>query len=316
MRLPGTVFSQSYFNSVFELIRSSSIEYRPNSTSSWQPAEDIEGNILSSNSSLGGISNPIFSGGRGYAAVPYTGSFFNGADSATYGCYDFGTSNGSLKGQIQMWAGSGNPYNEVVVTSWAAIGNSPVYNDGTGFGEYRLTTNNLSGNATSCDGAPITIYQNVRYELNVGDFYYGFGNNRGFSYKINTTAYGSSSQAHGASISSINTQVYAREPIPRYVTQFYTDVNLTNKLDLGTGGPGWFAYRPSNTAAVGSSYVGNASSTTSRIMAEAAELAATSTLPNSNTKTNQDHRVWAGNFLRQGSTSSEKIKKSSVPKQG
>jgi len=315
MRLPGTVFSQNYYNSVFELIRSSSIEYRPDSTSSWQPAEDIEGNILSSNSSLGGISNPMFSGGRGYSAVPFTGSFFNGENSATYGCYDFTTSSGNLKGQIQMWAGSGNPYNEMVVTSWAVIGNSPVYNDGTGFGEYRLTTNNLSGNATNCGGAPSTIYLNVRYELNVGDFYYGFGNNRAFSYKIRTTSFASASLAHGASISTINTQVYAREPLPRYVTQFYTDVNLTNKLDLGSGGPGWFAYRPSNTAAVGSSYVGNASSTTSRIMAEAAELAASSTLPNNGTKTNQDHRVWAGNFLRQGSTGSEKIKATSVPKQ-
>ena len=313
MRLAGVTFSSNYYNIVFELIRRSSIEYRPDSTSSWQVAKDIEGNILSSNSSLGGISNPIFSGGRGYTAVPF-GNFSN-STKATYGCYEFNTSNGSLKGQVQMWSGTGSPYNEMVVTSWVAIGNSPVYNDGTGFGEYRLTTNNLSGNATNCGGAPSSIYSSVFYSLDIGDFYYGFGNNRAFSYKINTNAYGSSSQAHGQSISSINTQVYAREPIPRYVTQFYTDVNLTNKLDLGTGGPGWFAYRPSNTAAAGSSYVGNASSTTSRIMAEAAELAATSTIPNNGTKTNQDHRVWAGNFLRQGSTSSEKIKKTSVPKQ-
>ena len=109
--------------------------------------------------------------------------------------------------------------------------------------------------------------------------------------------------------------MYAREPIPRYVTQFYTDVALTNKLNLGTAGPAYFAYRPSNTAAAGSSLVANAPSASSRTMAEAAELAAGSSSPITN-MTGQDERIWAAYFLRQGSTSSEKIKTTSVPKQG
>jgi len=314
MRVSGTTTTSNLYGTVRELIRKSTIEYRPDSTSAWQVAEDIEGNILSSNSSLGGISNPIFSGGRGYAATP---SSFGSSQSneITYGCYDFNTTNGTLKGQVEYWSSIGSTFNEMVVTSWAAIGNSPVYNDGTGFGEYRLTTNNLTGSATDCGGAPSSVYTTVQYSLEVGDFYYGFGNNRAFSYKISTTPYGSDTLAHAASISSINQQVYAREPIPRYVTQFYTDVALTNKLNLGTAGPAYFAYRPSNTAAAGSSLVANAPSASSRTMAEAAELAAGSSSPITN-MTGQDERIWAAYFLRQGSTSSEKIKTTSVPKQG
>jgi len=314
MRLSGTTSNSNYYNQVKELIRRSTIEYRPDSTSAWQVAKDIEGNILSSNTSLGGISNPIFSGGRGYAATPVQ-SFIGGLpEEIKYGCYSFNTSSGSLKGQVQYWSGIGNSNNEMVVTSWAAIGNSPVYNDGTGFGEYRLTTNNLTGNATTCGGAPLIISGGVMYSLSVGDFYYGFGNNRAFSYKISTTPYGSATSAHGATISSINTQVYAREPLPRYVTQFYTDAALTNKLNLGTNSPAYFAYRPSNVAAAGSSLVGNASSSSSRLMAEAAEQAA-SNATNASTA-GQDERIWAASFLRQGTSGSQKIKKTAEPKKG
>ena len=314
MRLTGTSSDPNLYSTVRELIRKSTIEYRPDSTSAWQVAKDIEGNILSSNSSLGGISNPIFSGGRGYAATPSSG-FIANSSNITYGCYDFNTTNGTLKGQVEYWSNVGSTFNEMVVTSWAVIGNSPVYNDGTGFGEYRLTTNNLTGSATDCGGAPFNVYTAVRYELSVGDFYYGFGNNRAFSYKISTTPYASNVLAHAASINSINQQVYAREPIPRYVTQFYTDTALTNKLDLGTNAPSYFAYRPSNTAAAGSSLIAGVSTTTSRQMAEAAELAAGDNNPVTN-MTGQDERIWSASFLRQGSTSSEKIKATAQPKQG
>ncbi len=314
MRLSGTVTDPNFYNSTFELIRSSSIEYRSFGSTSWSAAEDIEGNILSLISS-GGTTNPIFSDGKGYAATPSGGFISNVPRNIKYGCYDFTTSANTKKGQVAMWSSIGATRNEMVVTSWAAIGNSPVYNLGTGFGEYRLTTNNLTGNATKCSGAPSAIYNQVKYSLDCGDFYYGFGNNRAFSYRISTTPYGSITSALNASINSISTQVYAREPIPRYVTQFYTDAALTNKLDLGTAsGPAYFAYRPSNITTNGASLVGNAGSTSSRVMAEACEMAAGEA--SSTNSTTQDKRIWAAYFLRQGTNSSQKLQKTAQPKQG
>lgn len=308
MRLNGTVTNSNFYSSVFELIRSSSIEYRASGASTWTSAQDIEGNILS----ISGTTNPIFSDGKGYAATPGSGVERN----IRYGCYDFSTSAANhKKGQVEMWSSINATNNEMVVTSWVAIGNSPVYGVGTGFGEYRLTTDNLTGNATKCGGADLSIYSNIKYELRVGDFYYGFGNNRAFSYKISPTPYSSATDAFSnASISSINQQVYAREPIPRYVTQFYTNPALTNKLNLGTSTSAYFAYRPSNITTTGVSLVGNAGTNTSRVMAEAAEMAAGEA--SSTTTTTQDERIWAASFLRQGTTSSEKIKATAEPKEG
>ena len=106
--------------------------------------------------------------------------------------------------------------------------------------------------------------------------------------------------------------MYAREPLPRYVTQFYTDAALTQKLNLGTGSPGYFAYRPSNVSSAGSSLVANAPSNTSKEMAQGTEMSAGDS--SAGLLTTQDKRIWSANFLRQGNTGSEKIAKSSEPK--
>jgi len=313
--LPGYVGELSYF---YDIIRTSTIEYRADSSSSWQAAKDIEGNNLSLNTSIGGTTNPIFSDNRFYEALP------SGGTSANIG---FGAltlvnpNNNQTKGRVQVRATGGASFNTLVVTAWAVVGNSPVYNLGTGYGEYRLISGNLQGGqqfpngggAVYCVGASASVYGGVEYELEVGDFYYGFGNNRAFSYKINTNAYGSHSQAQSQNVSSISTQVYAREPLPRYVTQFYTDAALTQKLNLGVGGPGYFAYRPSNVSSAGSSLVANAPSNTSKEMAQAAEMSAGDST--ASLVTTQDKRIWSGNFLRQGTSGSQKFAQSSKPKE-
>ena len=312
--LPGSVGAYSYF---YDIIRTSTIEYRADSSSSWQAAKDIEGNNLSLNTSIGGTTNPIFSDNRFYEALPSGGTSAN---------IEFGAltlvnpNNNQTKGRVQTWSNSGGNLNTLVVTVWAVVGDSPIYNLGTGYGEYRLISGNLQGGgqfsngggAVYCSGANANVYNGVEYELEIGDFYYGFGNNRAFSYKINTSSYGSHSQAQSQSVSSINTQVYAREPLPRYVTQFYTDAALTQKLNLGTGGPGYFAYRPSNVSSAGSSLVANASSNTSKEMAQGAEMSAGDS--SAGLLTTQDKRIWSGNFLRQGTSGSQKFAQSSEPK--
>lgn len=313
--LQGSVGSLSY---LYDIIRISSIEYRANSSSSWQAAKDIEGNNLSLNTSIGGTTNPIFSDNRYYQALPSGGTPAN----MEFGALTFVNSNNNqTKGRVQVRSSGGANLNTLVVTAWAVVGNSPIYNLGTGYGEYRLISGNLKGGAqfsngggaVYCSGASASVYNGVEYELEIGDFYYGFGNNRAFSYKISTNAYGSHSQAQSQSVSSISTQVYAREPLPRYVTQFYTDAALTQKLNLGTSGPGYFAYRPSNVSSAGSSLVANAPSNTSKEMAQAAEMSAGDST--AGLTTTQDKRIWSGNFLRQGTSGSQKIAQSSEPKQ-
>jgi hypothetical protein len=313
--LPGSVGNFNYF---YDIIRRSTIEYRANSSSSWQAAKDIEGNNLSLNTSIGGTTNPIFSDNRFYEALPSGGTSAN----IEFGAFTLvGTNNNRITGRVKTWSNNGGNLNTLVVTAWAVVGNSPVYSLGTGYGEYRLISANLTGGgqfpngggAVFCVGANSNVYNGVNYELEVGDFYYGFGNNRAFSYKINTNAYGSHSQAQSQSVSSISTQVYAREPLPRYVTQFYTDAALTQKLNLGTSGPGYFAYRPSNVSSAGSSLVANASSNTSKDMAQAAEMSGGDST--AGLTTTQDKRIWSGNFLRQGASSSQKLAASSEPKE-
>ena len=313
--LPGYVGSLS---DLYDITRTSTIEYRADSSSSWQAAKDIEGNNLSLNTSIGGTINPIFSDNRFYEALTTGGTSANIEFGALTLSNPF---NNQTKGRVQIRATSGADLNTLVVTAWAVVGNSPIYNLGTGYGEYRLISGNLQGGAqfpngggaVYCSGANASVYTAVEYELEVGDFYYGFGNNRAFSYKINTTAYGSHSQAQSQSVNSISTQVYAREPLPRYVTQFYTDAALTQKLNLGTSGPGYFAYRPSNVSSAGSSLVANAPSNTSKEMAQAAEMSAGDST--ASLVTTQDKRIWSGNFLRQGTSGSQKFAQSSKPKE-
>ena len=158
--------------------------------------------------------------------------------------------------------------------------------------------------------------QHLFIKISAGDFYYSFGNNRAFAYKVNTTQYGSRTAAEGASVLSANQLVYAREPLPRYVTTFYQDIGLTTPYDFGTStGPVYLAYRASNIAPSGSSYVGNAtqgSTSTNLRMAQALEFAAGDS--SASQSITQDRRVWTGYFNLNGSSGAAKIAGQSRPK--
>ena len=309
-----------------------SIEYRdPNGAgypNNWVKARDIEGvNISSEN--IGGTATNFLSNGDTVTAYPanYTASL---PERIQYGCLDSsgpGPSNGQSV-YVENGNSNGNN-NNGYYSRWVAIGNSPVYNAGTGAGEYRLVAGGLSTRNFSTgsgyygvrcfNSTPQQIYGfgGISFGITAGDFYYDFGNNRAFAYKIDTTPHTTRSTAEGMSVSSVNLLVYAREPLPRYVSQFYTDPSLAPQytLDLGTGSPAYFAYRPSDTAPSGSSFVANAQSNTNLLMAQAAEFAAGDNSVSPST-TLQTSRIWTGYFLRQGTTSSQKTAGSSQPKKG
>jgi hypothetical protein len=309
-----------------------SVEYRnPNGAgypNNWVKARDIEGTNLSSENINGSAPN-FLSNGDGVAAYP--ANFSSGQEERIrYGCLSGVGSAIIPNNAVGVYLSNGNSSsnnNDAYFSRWFVIGNSPYYNAGTGAGEYRLVAGLLSTRGSvmpqntygvRCFNAQGTFLGvNMQIAITAGDFYYGFGNNRAFAYKIDTTRHSTRTAAESVSINSINQLVYAREPLPRYVTTFYQDINLSIPYDLGTfTGIGFLAYRPSNTAPSGSSFVGNAtqgSTSTNLQMAQAAEFAAGDT--SAYQGTTQDKRVWVGQFSFNGSAGVSKSAGQSRPKQ-
>ena len=82
-----------------------------------------------------------------------------------------------------------------------------------------------------------------------GGFYYPYGqSDTYYAYKFYTSGQNSPHLASGQVASGYSLTVYAREWAPRYVTQFYTNPELTNKLTISNWSPStaWFAYTPLN----------------------------------------------------------------------
>lgn len=307
-----------------------SVEYRnPNGAgypNNWVKARDIEGTNLSSEN-IGGSAANFLSNGDGVTAYP--ANFTNQAERIRYGCVSSIGSSRVPFNAVGIYLDNGNSTsnnNDAYFSRWFVIGNSPYYNAGTGAGEYRLVGGLLStrGSVMPQNTYGVRCFNpqgtflgvNMQIAISAGDFYYSFGNNRAFAYKVNTTQYGSRTAAEGASVLSANQLVYAREPLPRYVTTFYQDIGLTTPYDFGTStGPVYLAYRASNIAPSGSSYVGNAtqgSTSTNLRMAQALEFAAGDS--SASQSITQDRRVWTGYFNLNGSSGAAKIAGQSRPK--
>ena len=310
-----------------------SVEYRnPNGAgypNNWDRARDIEGTNLSSETFNGQTLANFLSNGDGVTAYP--GNFSsNQEERIRYGCLSNIGSGVVPNNAVGVYLQNGNSIqnnNDAYFSRWFVIGNSPYYNAGTGAGEYRLVAGLLSTRGSVMPN-PTTygvrcfnnqgtfLGVNMLISISAGDFYYGFGNNRAFAYKVNTNNFGSRSAAESVSVLSTNQLVYAREPLPRYVTTFYQDISLTTPYNFGTStGPVYLAYRASDTAPSGSSFVGNAtqgSTSTNLQIAQAAEFAAGDT--NVSQSTTQDRRIWTGYFQLNGSNGAVKIAGQSEPK--
>jgi hypothetical protein len=232
------------------------IEYRnPNGAgypNNWEPAVDIEGNVLSSNSSFGtSVINPIQSNNTQIMSNHLGRSVRNmvyGTDDNFAG----GAGTNKIAAIVQSRSTSVSDFGEVDMSKWAVV-NIP--------GEYRIITNNFGGDCADCIGCGGVInaqnYQNSFFlNLQVGDFYYGFGNQRAFVYQYNPA--GQSTRSGAENLTSFTQTVYAREPLLRYVSRFYTDPALTQPAGVIIGLGNYVAYKAGTAAGPNFSLPGNA----------------------------------------------------------
>ena len=335
----GQMSFSSFYNYVGTTIAQISVDYRPNSTSSWVAAKDIEGRTISMFNS-NSVSNTNFQADKNNAGNSYN------PFRQRYGARDGSrTINSGSKGATQFASSISdiNNSNQCIVPFCFVIGNSPVYNGtlgnnyGTGHGEYRVVVGYNNGSFTQCSNSGISnngAQSLSNLVVRAADFYYDFGSNRSYAYKINTTAFSTRQNAiddaSNTSPGGLNTNVYAREPFARYVSQFYTDPGLTNPLDLGNGTPAYFAYMAAHIPATGSDLVANASTNASvdiTIAMESAQLPqgfGGSTAPppgHSGTVSQIDRqtdRMWTARFTRNTSEPngliSYKVANSAEPK--
>tara|TARA_R110002153_G_scaffold67531_1_gene179848 strand:- start:119 stop:3835 length:3717 start_codon:yes stop_codon:yes gene_type:complete len=108
----------------------------------------------------------------------------------------------------------------------------------TNKGQYRITLGNFSSSVSngypSCPGA--LMQYGTKQSIELGDANYPDGIAGVYEYEVTKTFIGDALITQ--SMSSANVDVfYAREWITKYVTQFYTDATLTQKVTYPAGGP-------------------------------------------------------------------------------
>ena len=300
--IPGFYGSLGQYNSC-DL--SMAIEFRPTPTSNWEAAYDIEGQYLSFNSLVANsVTNPWPSD------TTIVGQSANNTSSNDYdqigGCVTpfiggvGSPSNNYNRVVSQNKTSSSGPSGFARISKLIAVGNSPTYGIPGAFGEYRVIIQSIGGNCFSCQGCGSSGPQSVKAgnnfigEIGFGDFFYSLGPQRAFAYRLNPTL--TVGPTGALNTSSHTQQVYAREPVHRYVSTFYSDVNLTVPFTsyITSTGATYVSYIAAASAGAGYTTPLNAgSSTASNVtFAKAAEGAATN---NANNGTTQNLRVWAKN---------------------
>ena len=276
------------------------VEFRPTPTSLWEAAYDIEGQYLSFNSLVANnTTNPIQSN-QNHIVASANNSPGNDYDQR-FGCSSFsiGTVAAPTNNYIRMTSQnrtttSGNS-GQVAMSKFVAVGNSPTYGIPGAFGEYRIIIQSIGGNCLTCQGcgapgsAPLPSLVGF---LKTGDFFYDLGTQRAFAYRLNNVL--QTGPTNALNITSHTTLVYAREPVHRYVSTFYTDVGLTTPYTSYVTGTGasYVSYIANSSAGTGYNTPLNAGSSSSVniTFAKAAEGAATN---NASQSTSQNLRVWA-----------------------
>jgi hypothetical protein len=198
------------------------ISYRPNSSgcpaSCWGDAVDIIGNSIGA--------NKISSTFR-YNTTSPTG-YAEGYDATQNDSLDV---NNNPYGQTGITVRNAN-------TSSAAPEGALVYAFNI-VGEYRLIIGNLQSTYGAMQTGSLLCSNvqdsDVEAEYEIGDFYYPqaawMGDGDGvFEYRIAT------SSACGTSFINTSTVYYAREPFAKYLTQLYTDQNLTTPATISSTG--------------------------------------------------------------------------------
>ena len=184
----------------------------------WVPATDIEGRVLSS---IGATweANQVYDIQNGYLSN-----------------VGFGTD--ELYADITSKISESSPYRPC--TSQRAFAfNTP--------GDYRIYTDNLKGVTTLVGNAwanPEWQNNDLTYlTIESGDFYYDAaltGGWRAFAYKVSYSPQLTVNDALNTQPES--TTVYAKEPLLRYVSQFYSSIEMRDDQKLALNGAGWYSY--------------------------------------------------------------------------
>ena len=300
--LPGFYGTLGQYNSC-DL--SMAIEFRPTPTSNWEAAYDIEGQYLSFNSLVSNnVTNP-WQSDTTVVGQSANNSFSNDYDQQG-GCVTpfiggvGSPSNNHNRVVSQNKTSSSGPSGFARISKLIAVGNSPTYGIPGAFGEYRVIIQSIGGNCFSCQGCGSSGPQSVKAgnnfigEITFGDFFYSLGPQRAFAYRLNQTL----TVGPGGALTTTShpVQVYAREPVHRYVSTFFTDPTLTTPYTsyITSTGATYVSYIAAPTAGAGYTTPLNAGTSTSSNMtfAKAAEGAATN---NASPSTTQNLRVWAKN---------------------
>jgi len=259
---------QVFCNSQFGVGFAAYLEYRPNSATPWVTAVDVEGNDIKFGSTTKNILNLNDSTYQenGFLTDSTTGQFDGvlGADqsdtvvvtSQWSGC---NVSNGSYS--------TGFDIPKAVNSKIFVFGEDQSYgNETSKFGEYRLlvkypqplrglqTAGGLQGtsvvpNITNTvripdffeERAASLAESNIKVKISFGDFYYpNVSSALSYGYKISSNG---QTSAGSASIETQDTTVWAKEWAMEYVTQFYTDSELSTVYP-GTVNANFYSYSP------------------------------------------------------------------------
>ncbi len=299
--IPGPYGSAGQFNSCEW---SWAIEYRPTPGLPWQAARDIEGQSLSFNSLvLNNLSNPILSNRAhigAFANASFSSSLDQNYGGATINISSVGIPPNNFNKMTSQKATGAGLSSTAVLSKIIAVGNSPTYGFPAAFGEYRIIVQNLGGDCFECQGCNSSGPRSVQGSnpivgsIHFGDFFYDLGPKRAFSYRVYQTKFATLQSAlnTGATGGPMVT-LYAREPVPRYVSTFFSDPQLTTPYTSWLSpGNDFVGYQCGNT--IGASWTtplnSGLPSNFTKSFAKAAESAK---YDGASPSTTQDNRRWA-----------------------
>lgn len=212
----------------------------------WTDAEDIEGNIISSSDSS------IATFNRGEWLINYP-------DNTIASGFDYAVDGGTLRDTTgalnsyptpysnQMYAQAAKPQSISTSNPPLNISISRTFAFNKVKYGYRVLVNTIKGTLVEgFTGCAATYKNSDNVELNItyGDFYYPQGQTTiAWAYQVSQV--GEPDEGEAQQYNESFTTVYAREPIFRYVTQFYTNQQLTTPWSPTQPNPtnNWHTYK-------------------------------------------------------------------------
>ena len=237
------------------------LQYRPNSTSSWSTAIDVEGQQIRFGNTQQNqlrLTGGDFPGQNNFQTQ---GVLVNSTTSYPYSMPNSGEQSEDIAVSTSQWVGTLPAQRRIpaaVSSKVFVFGKDQGYNSTPDqFGEYRLLVkypqninargpmqmvpNPWSGYMPEFvvdKNGPVLTDSNINVKISFGDFYYIDANTpSSFGYKISS----STASENTASRKTPTKEVWAREWSHKYVTEFYNDAGLTEPA-TGFIGTNWYSY--------------------------------------------------------------------------